>query len=89
MSEMVERVAEALWRENKRQDDERARDYGTVNTRTDRDYKVAITDYMNSARAAIAAMREPTSDMTFAGTLADSSEGPTEIWQAMIDKALE
>lgn len=48
---------------------------------------------ITSQRAAIEVMREPTPSMLQAGVWADSEDGasdnPQNIWQGMIDKALE
>jgi hypothetical protein len=43
-------------------------------------------DYENTARAAIAAMREPTEEMKAEGN--DNCRDSKMVWQAMIDKAL-
>jgi hypothetical protein len=67
---MVERVAHAL--------SEEADWDGVMPHRKDR--------YLRQARAAIAAMREPTEEMVDAGYLAD--ESATGTWQAMIDTAI-
>ena len=71
MSEMVERVAKALAREYDR-------DPETDNVGLGTQLSTAM------ARAAIAAMREPTEAMLYAGWQEDSS-----IWRAMIDAALK
>ena len=45
--------------------------------------------YMASARAAIEAMREPTSEMVDAAYANTGGVGATKCWQAMIDEALK
>jgi len=49
-------------------------------------------DYIEHARAAIEAMREPTEYMASAGWLtnmADDGQGPDDCWRKMIDEALK
>lgn len=57
-------------------------------------YPVSMGEARISARAAIAAMREPTRDMlmdgyTIAPGLYDDSWLAQQVWEAMIDAALE
>lgn len=84
MSEMVERVAQRLCQE----------EYGAHVW--DIDFNIRPR-FASRARAAIEAMREPTSamceaslknDWTFADSV-NSYAGPIERWRAMIDEALK
>ena len=90
MSEMVERVAKAIRDHNMRQ--------GGVEPASDMT-PFEAQHYTAEARAAIAAMREPTEAMVLAGDDAQTDiQGPDEgiqvamcssvPWQAMIDAAL-
>lgn len=93
MSEMVERVARALAREDViaaiAQGDEQTRGHSAI--------EVAVagmkaesrlwSSYTKQARAAIAAIREPTQGMYVAGM--DAPQTVTCIWEAMIDKAIK
>lgn len=45
--------------------------------------------YLGRARAAIAAMREPTEAMADAGRWDAEDDGPFPCWRAMIDEALK
>lgn len=84
MSDLMERVARAIF--------EAERDFEVVEPHQplpERHFKVAKALYLAKARAAIAAMREPTDAMV------DDAEdawmwryGPRNIWRAMIDEAL-
>jgi hypothetical protein len=74
MSELVERVAKALYED---MFPHRAGYYGCEATRL---------SFEGHARAAIEAMREPTNEMHRAGDRAYQS--PAAIWIAMIDEAL-
>lgn len=47
------------------------------------------TDYLDMARAAIAAMREPTPAMVNYGEACDGTISAKEVWQTMIDAALQ
>jgi hypothetical protein len=69
MSEMVERVAQAL---------------------ADAEYRSYDGDanHYEMARAAIAAMREPTDDMICAAKDEDMAWNVGDVWRAMIDEAL-
>jgi hypothetical protein len=81
MSEMVERVARALCREIGIPEDALTTD------RNDVDLERAIPCWQHQlpkARAAIAAMREPTIEMLNAGLVGDKSLA--ERWGAMIDE---
>lgn len=68
MSEMVERVAKALWRQ-----DPETRSNWDPNTEWDRVWATVMTPesgraiWLNRARIAIQAMREPTEEMLAAG----------------------
>ncbi|WNV09937.1 hypothetical protein [Tardiphaga sp. 709] len=79
MSEMIERVAKAIYDA-----------FATVG-----DYENPTKeDIKNAARAAIEAMREPTEAMDAAAYAADGTNMPLaitykEAWQAMIDAALK
>lgn len=82
MSEKIEQVAIALWRDRYPE-----RDWDDSEKR----------DYMGHARAAIEAMREPTGDMMVAAedvvpclsSFADKEKSPSYMaYQAMIDRAL-
>lgn len=69
MSEMVERVAQAI-----------------MNVPVEE----KISDYYAQARAAIAAMREPTDAMTREGNkYTDWADGADAAWEAMVDEALK
>lgn len=70
MSEMVERVANAIF---------------NAMDATDGLYGTAAEKY---ARAAIEAMREPTTPMIDASVAIDRYACPSEEWRAMIDAAL-
>lgn len=75
MSEMIERVARALWADRYPDDEWTAEDE---------------RDYLGHARAAIEAMREPTKDMQRAGMLAmgaDCDCDQVDCWHEMIDAA--
>lgn len=99
MSEMIERVARALsgldeagwaalpdherqaiaiWRKSPRD----ASTYPPPNM----DYKY---DYLDMARAALAAMKEPTPKMCEAGDDGHYGMSPQDVWQAMITAALQ
>lgn len=80
MSEMIERVARALWRQERdtRQHDE----------------PFKLSWYEDAARTAIDAMRPPTSQMVMVGadevSGAKTAEGKAfRSWVAMIDEALK
>ena len=76
MSEMIERVARAIWEEEFQE----PVDYHTQEITRDQ------------ARAAIEAMRVPTKEMKEAGINTGVGLGPitsAAIWQAMIDEALK
>lgn len=98
MSEMIERVARALWAEREKQFPKFAqRSPDTLDETTG-----ALDTMRAQARAAIAAMREPTGEMKDAGAdsygvptpaigslpLSVISGQPTKAWKAMIDAAL-
>ncbi len=87
MNEMVERVAEAMWLED------------TQDVKWEFAQRNYAPGYRVRARAAIAAMREPTEAMVRAGDLAQTeARGPklgaqvamasSVPWRAMIDAAL-
>jgi hypothetical protein len=89
MSEMIERVARAMYRQ-------RISDlgiYGDSQEKTDQAVDRCWPFCSAQAGAAIAAMREPTVEMEIAGTeywalkvaMEDRSAG---VWQAMVDAAL-
>ena len=82
MSEMVERVAMAIMR-----DDFEGHDFW------DRQAPDVQNQYLTNARAAIAAMREPTESMVVAGEDhigGDLIDGDSAwVWQAMVDEALK
>lgn len=84
MSEMVERVARAIW------EAEPVEHCGRVFEDL---FDFEKTDYYQMARAAIAAMREPTKPMveviTEGTTQYDIMPPPAEIWGTMIDEALK
>lgn len=75
ISEMVERVAKAIFA-NKRQTSGLTLAYLP-------NWRECVPD----ARSAIAAMREPTSEMELAGEICECNE--TVIWKAMIDAAID
>jgi hypothetical protein len=79
MSEMLERVARAILKEERNLDLELSND-------------LTKQSYYRLARAAIAAMHEPTLEMRHAGRRVKSSwlveQEEVEIWQSMIDAAL-
>jgi hypothetical protein len=74
MSEMVERVAKSLWAETR-----------PPYLKWDEAFPVILDSYRHQARAAIAAMREPTEEMLVAASREVVSEAK---WRAMIDAAL-
>jgi len=77
---MVERVAEAIWMSNR---PEGAPDYGELNGMEK--FQVELI-----ARDCIKAMREPTDDMMYAGSIVDDTCFSTEkVWIEMIDAALK
>jgi len=76
MSSMVERVARAIEKKLSRTDPYDERQHKRFN-------------YDECARAAIAAMREPTEGMLAAGAWELTNEYVGRQWQAMIDAALE
>lgn len=83
MSEMVEMVARAICR---------TRFYEGGTDKVDRLVDEVWTQNVPQARAAIAAMREPTKDMATAGAFAsgeDSASVATGAWYGMIDEALK
>jgi hypothetical protein len=86
MGEMVERVARAMWEARER----RLNPYVRVSFE-----EGATEETYDMARAAIAAMREPTKAMEWAGSHAVDTDGPwgappiDGAWQAMIDEALK
>ena len=87
MSEMVERVARAI--ADAVYDAIKAALFETRENYVDQNWPKFATD----ARAAIAAMREPTEAMAARGydmydPEHDSGPGPDEFWRAMIDEAL-
>jgi hypothetical protein len=82
MSEMVDRVAKALCERDGDNWDHFER--GGVRLTTE-GYS-SKDGYMRAARAAIAAMREPTRDMSLVGEAAGNDS--TRTWRAMIDEAL-
>lgn len=90
MSEMVERVARALVQQNRGADlwDEIAQE-------SDTDY-IGKKEFMDLARAAIAAMWEPTTVMRLTGAITmaqlcgtKGSDETLQVWEAMIDAALK
>lgn len=102
MSEMVERVAEALW------DLHQAKDY-TIWSHNEMMYgrkwagrrvpwsyvtspsviSSVAEEYRVQARAAIAAMREPAEAMAKEGHWSAGSQDADETWRDMIDAALD
>lgn len=81
-SEMVEKVAKAIYLKRNGQG---ARPWSLLT-------KAHRTPYLDDARAAIEAMREPTEAMESAGWDSydrnDGWSGPQYCWQAMVDAAL-
>lgn len=73
---MIERVARAMARAN----------YPAA---TDNDIDEMWEGWVKEARAAIAAMREPTPAMVNYGEACDGTISAKEIWQTMIDAALQ
>jgi len=84
MTEMIERVALAIWQAREMQFPERTR-----RMRPDEIDKTtgAWGSAVELARAAVEAMREPTDAMADDGYRA-LARGADAVWQAMIDKAL-
>lgn len=83
MSEMIERVATAIYENRRRMYEDRVpfKDL----------YPSAQRPYLDEARAAIEAMREPTEEMIAAGARGsgeDSQDVALGAWEAMIDAAL-
>lgn len=78
MSEMVERVAKAIW--------DSPLFFGLITDEKRRDG--SWHDCTALARAAIEAMREPTDEMVLASEAIDAVY-PSEHWRAMIDAALK
>jgi hypothetical protein len=78
MTGMVERVARAIY-EAHGVYEPREKPWGSVS-------QAVKSDYLCEARAAIAAMGEPTEEMMRAG--ARQTGAPDCIWRAMIDEAL-
>ncbi len=77
MSEMIERVAKAIY--DRTLEDDQLADYG-----------LPMADAITCAKAAIEAMREPTQDMLNAGkAIMTDYDDSLECWQAMIDEALK
>lgn len=84
MSEMIERVANALY-------EDQCRKHSDSRDAKAQFYKDGV--YHDAARIAIAAMREPTEAMVTAALTADGTNmmlaiGYDEAWRAMIDAAL-
>lgn len=87
MSEMVERVARALCRTTISRPD-----YNPVDVDRNVDEKWPL--FADHARAAIAAMRKPTTLMLIAAGRTDSGcelefHDSEQVWQAMVDEALK
>lgn len=87
MSEMIERIAKAIWEVRQPNPPGHAawEDYsGFGPSKTERSFTLA------QARAAIQAMREPTLEMLKSGgqTPFHGADTPRVFWQAMIDEAL-
>jgi hypothetical protein len=78
MSEMVDRVAEALWVANSK---DRFGKWGGLEGQWKDKWRA-------DARAAIEAMREPTYDMRFGDDVKEWPEDAAACWKAMIDAAL-
>ena len=100
MTEMVERVARAMFNEHcSQQSDGDCFSDATVWPRQDCDDTTSMvrTYFMDLARAAIAVMREQTAEMYIAGSEANCTTmdndsdggGTTASWRAAIDAALE
>lgn len=88
MSEMIERVAEAMWTARQEAHGHYPDD-GPWASQVE-----MVKDWVRAeVRAAIEAMREPTKAMELAGDLkltwAEVTYGPDEIWRAMVDEALK
>ena len=89
MSGMVERVAIAICRQ---ETEMYARDHGVdISTLPDPAQTGKTKSYEGAARAVIAAMREPTEAMIYAGNAApgDGEYEASVIWCEMIDAALK
>jgi len=78
MSEMIEQVAKAIF-------DARYNHAGIPTPDVNPPWSVCRAE----ARAAIQAMREPTVRMVAAGSMADGSVTAKEVWDYMIEAALE
>lgn len=80
MSEMVERLAKAI--------DTAGKDW--LSKRSSAGFEWADIPSSVFARAAIAALREPTDQMLFEGVIVQDSDDPAVqgIWRAMCDAAL-
>jgi len=105
MSEMVERVAKALYSEYPEDWDDALRIVnktfggdGFMNKHPDTwaNYKAEVDEARGKARRAIEAMREPTEAMCMAADALDTISGgvlmtpiPAKAWEAMIDEALK
>lgn len=93
MTEMLERVAKAIWAERVRHAKTQGIDLEGYGERVFGDGAVVseTNNIMGEARAAIEAMREPTQAMLDAARqLGDPyyGAGPDRTWPAMIDEAL-
>ncbi|KKN48335.1 hypothetical protein LCGC14_0653700 [marine sediment metagenome] len=103
MTDMVERVARAMIAEETRMKETLAANLGPTFTCWMPTWETASEIYLVRARAAIAAMREPTEGMLMGGVTAMSAEmpggkpvtsaviygQPGPVFQAMIDAALQ
>jgi hypothetical protein len=84
MSEMVERVARAIYKASC----DEAYDGERYIPAWDRMNASSKEVYLGFARAAIAAMREPTAAMVITGSNGNYPDDIAAIWQDMIDEAL-
>jgi len=84
MSEMIDKVAEALWKK---------RIGNSLDIEWDNLFPRTKQMYIDEAKAAIEAMREPTEKMYKAASYILTAQsgvyGPDDIWASMIDEALK
>lgn len=90
MSEMVERVARALYEADASNSSVRWESWPENKDRARKGLRIKCGKYRDRARAAIEAMREPTSEMIDAAwnEAETQTEQAQEVWCAMINAAL-